>query len=444
MGDQRSPPQSPAMRERCPQNMFDPILKKFALSQDGVALRYSTKFLGFEQDTDGVTVEVADVETGREYAVRAKYLVGCDGAVSAVRGAAGIGMLGNTALTYTTNVIFRRDGFEDLHRMAPRYRYIFIGPQGVWATVIAINGRDEWRFSIIGNAVDRRDFSEADIRDFIDKAVGVKFDYEILSVLPWTRRQLVAERYREGRVFVAGDSAHAMSPTGGFGMNTGIGDAVDLSWKMTAVMNGWGGEKLLDSYSAERRPVGERNVNEASGNLSRMLSLGDNSALQDDTPEGAATRDRVGKEISDAMLREWNTLGIHLGYQYDGLDILWPDGTPAPPDEVMTYTQTARPGGRAPHVRLRDGRSTLDLFGRGFTLLRLGPDAPDTASMETAAEKIGLPLEVAALDEPDILAAYERKLILVRPDGHVAWRDDELPSDPAAVLDRLRGAVVGD
>ena len=143
-----------------------------------------------------------------------------------MRGAAGIGMLGNTALTYTTNVIFRCEG---LHRMAPRYRYIFIGPQGVWATVIAINGRDEWRFSIIGNAVDRRDFSEADIRDFIDKAVSVKFDYEILSVLPWTRRQLVAERYREGRVFVAGDSANAMSPTGGFGMNKGIGDAVDLS-----------------------------------------------------------------------------------------------------------------------------------------------------------------------------------------------------------------------
>ncbi len=441
MEDQLPPPQSPQMRERCPQDMFDPILRKFADSFKCVELRYRTRFLGFEQDADGVTVDVEDLESGRKYQIRTQYLVGCDGANSKLRELAGIEMLGNPALTYTTNVIFRCDGFEKLHDKAPGYRYIFIGPNGTWATVVAINGRDQWRFSIIGNAVDRRALSEAEIRDYINRAVGVEFDYEILSVLPWTRRQLVAERYQEGRVFLTGDSAHAMSPTGGFGMNTGIGDAVDLSWKMTAMLNGWGGSRLLDSYTAERRPIGQRNVDEARDNLSRMLSPGDNDALLDDSADGAAVRERVGAEITQAMRREWNTLGIHLGYVYHGSSLIWPDGTPTPPDEVMTYTQTARPGARAPHVWLKDGRSTLDLFGPGFTLLRLGSGAPDCAVFESAASEIGLPLDVIALDEADVSAAYETRLVLVRPDGHVGWRGDHMPSDPMAVLDRLRGVA---
>ena len=441
MGDQRPPPQSPQMRERCPQNMFDPILKKFATSTGAVELRYRTRYLGFEQDADGVTIEVEDLELERPYFIRARYLIGCDGAGSTLRDHAGIAMEGNPALTYTTNVIFRCDGFEALHDKAPAYRYIFIGPDGTWATVVAINGRDQWRFSIIGNAVDRREFTEEDIRGFIRRAVGVDFDYEILSVLPWTRRQLVANQYRKDRVFMTGDSAHAMSPTGGFGMNTGIGDSVDLCWKITAELEGWAGDALLDSYETERRPIGLRNVNEAASNLSRMLSPGDNAALEDDNAEGQAVRARVGGEISETMLREWNTLGIHLGYFYANSPLVWPDGTPAPPDEVMTYAQTARPGARAPHVWLADGRSTLDLFGRGFTLLRLGPDAPDVEPIVRAASACGLPLEVTAVDQEDVLAAYERRLVLVRPDGHVAWRDDELPPDPAALIDRIRGVA---
>ena len=457
MADQRPPPQSPQMRERCPQNMFDPILKRFATSFPGVEIRYRTRYEGFTQDAegvatqdaegvatqdaDGVAVEMTDLATGARRRIRARYLIGCDGANSAVRGHAGIEMAGNPALTYTTNVIFRRDGFEKLHNKASGYRYIFIDGGGTWATVVAINGRDEWRFSVVGNAEDRSELSEDEIRAAIRRAVGVDFDYEIVSILPWTRRELVAERYREGSVFVAGDSAHAMSPTGGFGMNTGIGDAVDLCWKITAMLEGWGGDALLASYQIERHPVGLRNVTEASGNLSRMLSPGDNAALLDDGPDGDRARVRVGAEISEAMLREWNTLGIHLGYRYDGSPICWPDGTPAPPDEVMTYTQTARPGARAPHVWLEDARSTLDLFGRGFTLLRLGSGAPDAAPLADAAAARGLPLEVVALDQPEVAAAYERSLVLVRPDGHVAWRGDALPDAPEALIDRVRGVA---
>jgi len=275
----------------------------------------------------------------------------------------------------------------------------------------------------------------------IRRVAGFDFDYEILSVLPWVRRALVADKFGEGRVFIAGDAAHLTSPTGGFGMNMGIQDAVDLSWKLDACLAGWGGPHLLESYTPERKPVSIRNVNEATGNLSRMRSPGENKALLDDTPEGAAVRERLGKEFTAAMTREWHTLGIHLGYRYDDSPIIVPDGTPAPPMEVMTYDQTARPGARAPHVWLKDGRSTLDLYGKTFVLLRLGKDAPAAEALVAAAAERKLPLNVVALDEDAVKSAYERKLVLVRPDGHVAWRDDRVPQDPLAVIDRIRGAA---
>ncbi len=440
MDDERPPPQSPQKRERCPQNMFDPILRKFASGYDSVDLRYRHRFIGLEQTEDGVSAEIEDLDADRRITVTADYLVACDGASSFVRGTFGIDMIGNPALTYTTNTIFRFDGLEALHDKRPGYRFIFLGPDGVWATLVAINGRDQWRMSIVRSGDRQGEMTEDEVRDAIAKVVGVAFDYEILSILPWTRRELVAERYRAGRVFLAGDAAHAMSPTGGFGMNTGVGDIVDLSWKLDAVLGGWGGKGLLDSYGVERRPVAVRAVTEASGNLGRMLSPGKTAHLLDDTEDGAGLRRQVGDRLAQAMLREWNTLGMHLGYRYDPSPICVPDGSAAPPDDPGDYIQCARPGSRAPHVWLDDGRSTLDLFGRTFVLLCLGADVPDTAPLAEAARRCGMPLEIVKLGEPALRAAYERPLVLVRPDGHVAWRGDAPPADPEAIIDTVRGA----
>ncbi len=434
------PPQSPQHRERCPQNMFDPVLKKFAESQKDASLLYRHRFRTVDQHADHVIVEIEDIEGGRVLRARAKYLVGCDGGGSAVRAALGIEMDGNPALTYTTNVIFRRSGFEALHDKEPGYRFIFIKPEGTWATLVAINGRDQWRFSIVRASDRPGELTEEEIHGHIREAIGVDFDYEIVSVMPWTRRQLVAKRLREGRVFLAGDAAHMMSPTGGFGMNTGVGDAVDLSWKIEATLRGWGGDNLLDSYDAERRPVAVRNVTEASGNLGRMLSADDTPELLDDTPEGAAVRGRVGDHIAEAMKREWESLGIHLGYRYAGSPICVADGTQEPPDEASDFVQTTWPGARAPHVWLEDGRSTLDLFGRGFVLVCFDETAPGPDSLVAAAKAIGMPLEVIRLDDANAAAAYERKFVLVRPDGHVGWRGDALPADCAAIVDTVRGA----
>jgi 2-polyprenyl-6-methoxyphenol hydroxylase-like FAD-dependent oxidoreductase len=440
MGEQKPPPESPQKRERCPQNMFDPILREFAAAQSGVMLRYRTRLLSFVQDSNGVTATIEDNETGQCEQISCRYIVGCDAAGSLVRRGLRIRMSGQTIVTHTTNIIFRCPHLLALHDKGKAYRHIFIGPEGTWATIVAINGRDQWRMSIIGGA-ERREFSLDDIHAAIRRAVGVDFEYEILTVMPWIRRELVADRYGNRRGFIAGDAAHVMSPTGGFGMNTGIGDAVDLSWKLAATVEGWAGPRLLDSYESERRPVAMRNVAEASGNLTRMLSPGKNPELLDDTAAGAAVRQRVGATFSEAMRREWFTLGIHLGYRYDESPVCLPEGTPGPAVETMRYLQTAWPGARAPHAWLADGRSTLDLFGRGFVLLRLGAPAPDAAPLVTAAALRRVPLSVVDIGEPEVVKLYERRLILVRPDGHVAWRGDLPPPDPLAVIDRIRGAA---
>jgi 2-polyprenyl-6-methoxyphenol hydroxylase-like FAD-dependent oxidoreductase len=440
IGQAPPPKESPQRRERCPQNMFDPILRAFAASQNNAALRYRTRLVSFRQTADLVTAVVENAETGAREEILARYIVGCDGARSLVRETLGIAMQGNPVLTYTTNVIFRCPKLLSLHDKGKAYRHIFIGPEGTWSTIVAINGRDEWRFSIIGGS-EQRDYTTDDIKAAIRRAVGRDFEFEILSVLPWVRRELVAERYRGGRGFIAGDAVHVMSPTGGFGMNTGIQDVVDLSWKLAATIEGWGGDRLLDSYGIERQPIGTRNVTEASGNLRRMLSVPPHPDLLDDTPQGAATRDKVGREFSETMRREWFTLGAHLGYRYENSPICWPDGSAAPPDDPRVYVPTARPGHRAPHAFLADGRSTLDLFGRGFALIGFGADAAQAAPLLEAAKKRNLPLTFTAIAEPPIAGLYQRKFVLVRPDGHVAWRDDRIPADPLRIIDVVRGAA---
>jgi 2-polyprenyl-6-methoxyphenol hydroxylase-like FAD-dependent oxidoreductase len=440
MGDEKPPPTSPQKRERCPQNMFDPILRAFASAQPSVELRYRTRLVGFVQERDCIVATVEDLDAARRYDIAAHYIAGCDGARSLVRETLGIGMTGNPAVTYTTNIIFRCPHFVSLHDKGQAYRFIILGTEGVWATIVAINGRDQWRMSIVGSA-EPRELSLDEIHAAIRRSVGIDFDYEILTILPWVRRELVADRFRNGRGFILGDAAHMMSPTGGFGMNTGLGDAVDLSWKLAAVLEGWGGAALLDTYGIERRPVGARNVAEASRNLRRMLAPRHNPALLDAGEEGARVRQEVGREFSDSMRHEWFTLGMHLGYRYEGSPICWRDGTAAPPDDPKTYVPTARPGHRAPHAWLSDGRSTLDLVGRGFTLLDLGADATDVAALREAAQQCGVPMQAARIDEPHVLALYERRLALVRPDGHVAWRDDRVPAEPARLIDCVRGAL---
>jgi hypothetical protein len=227
-------------------------------------------------------------------------------------------------------------------------------------------------------------------------------------------------------------------------MNTGIQDAVNLSWKLAARIDGWGGGQLLESYGIEQRPVAIRNVAEATDNLQRMLSSRVQSPpkeIFEDGPGSDEARIEFGNRYTEAMRREWFSIGIHLGYVYEGSPIIVPDGTPRPPDEVMSYRQTARPGSRAPHVWLAPGRSIIDLFGKEFVLLRLRPDAPACDAFEQAARRRKIPFRIVDIDSAEARTLYERRLVLVRPDGQVAWRADTMPDDPLQVIDVVRGAA---
>ena len=434
------PPQSPVKRERCPQDMFDPILRRWVESLPLATLRYHTELLSFDQGNSGVSARIRNSD-GTEELIDADYLIGADGGASTVRQALGIEMIGQPTLTYTTNAIFRCKNFWELHDKQKGYRYIFIGPEGTWSTIVAIDGYDRFRFSVVGDA-NRRTLSEAEIRSLIIRAMGKDFSFEVLSIVPWVRRELIAENYGRGRVFIAGDAAHLNSPTGAFGMNTGMQDAVDLGWKLAAMLEGWGGENLLPSYEAERRPVAQQNIQEATKNLERMISPRKQLSplVFEPGKEGDAARHAFGDAYTKMMKHEWFTLPTHLGYRYDSSPVVIPDGTPPPDDPPMIYTQTARPGSRAPHVWLADGQSTLDLFGRGFVLLRFDPKV-DTSSLELAARKSRMPLTVVDLDHHEARALYVNRLVLVRPDGFVAWRGDSLPFDSKTLVDTVRGVA---
>jgi 2-polyprenyl-6-methoxyphenol hydroxylase-like FAD-dependent oxidoreductase len=437
--DEQPPPQSPVKRERCPQDMFDPILRRWVETMPHARLRYRTELVAFEQHGDHVTATLRN-DTGAQEKVEAAYLVGADGGNSTVRQLLGIAMSGQQLLTYTTNVIFRCKNFWDLHNKKKGYRYIFIGPEGTWSTIVAIDGFDRFRFSVVGDDT-KRSLSETDLRALIVRAMGKPFDFEILSVMPWARRELVADSYGRGRVLLAGDAVHLNSPTGAFGMNTGMQDAVDLGWKLAAVLQGWGGPELLQTYEIERRPVALRNIKEASENLKRMISPRQalSARVFEPGPEGDAARKIFGDAYTQMMKREWFTLHIHLGYRYDHSPIIVDDGTPIPVDPVMTYTQTGRPGGRAPHAWLAPGKSTLDLFGHGFVLLRFDRETP-VQSIEIAARTRNVPLDVVDIDNDDAAALYGARLVLVRPDGFVAWRAETAPADATSLIDTVRGS----
>jgi hypothetical protein len=267
--------------------------------------------------------------------------------------------------------------------------------------------------------------------------IGADIPFEILSGGPWTGGlALVAEHYRAGPVFLAGDAAHLFTPLGGLGMNTGIGDVMNLGWKLAAVHQGWAGPALLDSYEIERRPMGVRNVQLGVRCTQVMDGWKLWPGFEDDTAAADEARKAFGARIMEEDRAQYLTVGIQLGERYEGSPIIVPDGTPAPPDPWDIYTPVERPGARAPHVWLSPGRAVFDDFGAGFTLLDFG--APDgAAQFAAAAEERGVPLKVLTLAPPDGL--YRSKLVLVRPDQHIAWHGDKI-ADPLAVIDRVRGA----
>ncbi|SIT47342.1 Monooxygenase, FAD-binding protein (fragment) [Paraburkholderia piptadeniae] len=272
----------------------------------------------------------------------------------------------------------------------------------------------------------------------LQACVGCDFEYEIDDVSRWIRKMVVADRFSDGRIFLAGDAAHAHPPNGGLGMNTGIQDGFDLGWKLAAMLDGWGGRNLLASYDIERRPASARAAQESLRNYGRLTDNTGHPGLLDSTRAGDELRRKLGERLVEENEKAWHAIGVHLGYSYLPSPIVIDDSASSRCDDPGTYVPSACPGNRAPHFWLRDGKSVLDLFGDGFALLSFAEFDPGPAI--EAAKRIRLPLSVYRIDDTDAAVLYERKLVLIRPDGHVAWRGDDLPDDISELFDTVRGA----
>lgn len=415
------------MLRKCPQFLFDPILARAAEATGKVRLLYGHNFERLGQDEAGVTIDVAELATGSVRKLRGRYLVACDGAGSRIRRSLKVDFPGRM-LSYSVSAMIRADLADT--RFGIRNRYMFIDENGTWANLTSVDGRQLWRFTLVGNK-EKIDPTVHDIREDIVRAFGPDLPFEVLRVVPWRRSQCTAARYRVGNVFLAGDAAHTTSPTGGHGLNTGIGDALALGWMLHATLTGQGGPALLGNYEAERRPVAMRNSSISTENFANWIAAADFSGVLAHGEQGDAARSRIGAEMSAALQQEWTSTGVGLGYRYERSPLVVPDGTPEPPDTAQTYRQTARPGHRAPHAWLPDGRSTIDLFGHGYVLLRFAPD-DELGQFVDAGRSSGITLTLVDITDPAVASLYERRLVLVRPDGHVCWRSDAAPEGEAA------------
>jgi 2-polyprenyl-6-methoxyphenol hydroxylase-like FAD-dependent oxidoreductase len=432
-------PYSPEGRLWISKPYFDPVLHQHVATLPAVEVRYNTALESFQQDGETVTGKIVDVKSGRSETIETDYLVGCDGGRSNIRRQLGIQYQGVFAQGMNVAVLFRSPLLQHTNH-GPAVQYQIINSQ-INGAIAAVDGKELWRLNI--RNVKQEQLDELNAPEKLSHALGEGIPFELLAVRPWTGHCVVAERYQDGRVFLAGDAAHLNWPAGGFGMNTGVGDAVDIGWKLAAALQGWGGPKLLDSYTLERKPIAMINVNEAA----EMRASFDNQTpfspkIEEDSEAGKQLREKARAVILHTRAKEFqhDSAGIELGYRYENSPICVSDGTPPPVLDHGLYVPSTWPGARAPHVWLEDGRSTLDLFGKGFTLLVLSSIPTATTAFTTAAKKIRLPLEVVALDEPSVRETYERPVVLVRPDGHVAWRGDSAPDNPAAIIDHVRGA----
>ncbi|MGE3448779.1 MAG: FAD-dependent monooxygenase [Microbacteriaceae bacterium] len=411
------------------QYTLEPLLKSVVEQLPAATVQFGCELVSFEQDDAGVT-SVLRAADGAERSVRSRYLVGCDGGSSGVRKALGIPLQGRGRIAAVHQLFFRAPGLFD--RIAPGKGRHYYGPKGA----LVVQDDLEHFMLNIHQLVEGR--SPADeIRAFI----GMDLEVEVLHVSSWWQHLLVAERYRDGQVFLAGDSNHLYIPTGGLGMNTGAGDAVDLAWKLAAVIAGWGGPDLLASFEAERRPVGLRNCDAAgmAASALRAWRAFCPPELADDTPQGAEARRAVAEAANEHQRVVHEMINTELGYRYADSPIVCADPDPVPDPGPMTYEPTTTCGIRLPHVWLTPGDSVHDHIGDGFTLLRLGGAAADTSALEAAMIATGAPFAVLTIDDARVRRLYERDLILVRPDLHVVWRGDAPPDNPEEVARVVTG-----
>jgi 2-polyprenyl-6-methoxyphenol hydroxylase-like FAD-dependent oxidoreductase len=433
---------TPEPPHRINQIFLEPILFAEAAARGNIRILSRTSFENFTQNPDGVTAQARDLDSGAPVTITAQYLVGCDGGKSDIRAAIGASLSGTPVVQRVQSTYIRAPQLLDMLPGKKAWMYLALNPRRC-GTVVAIDGQERW---LIHNHLypDEPEFDTVD-RDWAIRTilgVGPDFKYEVLSQEDWVGRRLVADRFRDRRAFIAGDAAHLWMPYAGYGMNAGIADAMDLSWMLAATLKGWGDKALLDAYSAERQPITDQ-VSRFAMEMALKLMKHRRATppeIEMEGPVGDETRARIGREAYELNVQQYCCAGLNFGYFYDTSPIVAYDGAAPPVYTMGEFTPSTVPGCRAPHVWLADGRSLYDALSPDYTLLRFDP-ALDVSAFTKAAAARGLPLVVLDVAVSDSAEVYDRKLVLVRPDLHIAWRGDAAPSDPGALVDLVRGAA---
>jgi 2-polyprenyl-6-methoxyphenol hydroxylase-like FAD-dependent oxidoreductase len=412
------------------QNDLEPLLKEVAESTPNVTVRFGCEMTDFTQDVGGVIASLKYLD-GTQQSMRAAYLVGCDGGKSTVRKNLGIKLEGQGNIRAVRQICFRSEQFYERIPIGKGRHYYMTDSEG---SAFVIQGtRKE---ITLNTALPEGSDLEQEVRN----RAGFDFDFKLLNVSDWKLHLLVGDRFRDGRVFLAGDAVHLVIPTGGLGMNSGVGDAIDLSWKLAGTVAGWGGPGLLDSYQQERRKVALRN-RDASGWAAAGMGIWRKLCrpqVMDDTADGAALRAEIGRTADIHHRRVHEMIGVELGYSYAGSNLIAFEPDNISDWDTTKYTPHTRPGVRIPHIWLKDGRAMQDILGDNYTLLDL-TGACDAAVLEAAFARIGAPLTVLRLDEAHVRDVYGCSLLLLRPDLHIVWRGETLP----AAVDELAVVATG-
>jgi 2-polyprenyl-6-methoxyphenol hydroxylase-like FAD-dependent oxidoreductase len=427
---------------RVSQIFVEDVLRAEASACPSVSIRQGWRMANIRDN--GISIEIDAKYDGGRVTLRASYAVGADGGASPTRKAISYSYVGESGVVRDFMggrmfaIHFRS---LDLYRVMPHARawMYWTVNRDRRAFMASVDGRDQFTFHTqLKPGQSERDISDAQAKIMFQEAFAAPLDIEIIARSAWNAGYtLVAEKFQRGRIFLGGDAVHLFTPTGGLGYNTAVDDAVNLGWKLAAVINGWGGPNLLDTYQTERQAIAKRNTTYARGFADSLGLFVPPPELEDETPAGEAARKRTGDHFNHHARFEFNIPGITFGGRYDGSPIVVSDGVAPPPDTANTYQPTGCPGGRAPHLWLGENRSLYDALGFEFTLLQLGAKDADLTPFQAAAASIKMPLSVMVIESEEGRDLYGADLALIRPDQIVAWRGNS----SVQAIDILRRAA---
>jgi 2-polyprenyl-6-methoxyphenol hydroxylase-like FAD-dependent oxidoreductase len=433
---------TPEPAHRINQIYLEPILFASASRSPNITIYNECELIAAEQDQTGVSATIRDLANGTDRTIHAQYLIGCDGSRSLIRNLIGAKLAGDAVVQRAQSTYIRAPKLLSLIPGRPGWMNLSLNPRRSGNTV-AIDGKETW---LIHNYLyeHETDFDAIDrdrsIRTIL--GVGADFEYEIISKEDWIGRRLLADKFRDRRIFICGDSAHLWVPYAGYGMNAGVADAMNLSWLLSATIDGWANASMLDAYAAERGPITEQvshfAMNHALGAIRHRREVP--AAVEALGEEGQLARAQFGRAVYDLNVRQYCCGGLNFGYFYDQSPIIMYDGEKAPSYTIDTFTSSTIPGCRLPHFWLANRRSIYDALGLGFSLLRFNPSVDIDPLVQNAAH-VGIPLKILDIRQCDRLAVFKEDLILARPDFHIAWRGNGLPDNLATMIGKIQGRV---